>query len=126
MSDDNGENYRKRSRQIQGLPTDIAEAVASTRRTLRLSDQQFEADSPGTESEPPAATVSTIVEAIIGLGLMVVGLSTLVVVSLLPNRAGSWIFNVAALIGLLAGAKKIDQATRQYRKSRSRVDRDKA
>lgn len=68
----------------------------------------------------PADNASTIVESMIGLSFMFVGLATLIVVGLLPHRPAAWIFDVAALIVLIAGAMRIDRSTRRHRKSRRR------
>lgn len=118
MSDEESQKGHPSRSKVKRLPTDVAEMVDNVRRTLRLADQQSEDCSRISESDTQTRSNSVIVEALIGLGLMLVGLSLLVVVSLLPAKAGSWLFIVAALVALLGGAMKIDRATRQHRMSR--------
>lgn len=63
----------------------------------------------------PADGPEAILQAVIGLGLMIVGIATMLAVGDLPRRKLTPIFLAAAAIFLLGGAWRIDKAFRSYR-----------
>lgn len=79
------------------------------------------------ELSSPQDGSDAILEALIGLGLMLVGLATMVAVAFLPRRDLTPIFVGAALILMGGGAWRFDKATRSHRmakRQRKAVKRD--
>ena len=61
---------------------------------------------------------SDVMEALIGLGLILVGLATMILVFFLPRRGATPAFVAIALIIVGAGGWRIDKATRSHRAAR--------
>lgn len=59
-----------------------------------------------------------ILEAVIGLGLLLVGIAVFVALALLPHKPGMWLFIAAAVVLMFAGGRRIDAATRAHRRAK--------
>ncbi len=64
-----------------------------------------------------------MLEAAIGIGLLLVGIAVFVALALLPHKPGMWLFIFAAVVLMFAGGRRIDAATRTYRQTKYRSSR---
>lgn len=136
MADDDKEGIDSSDKVIP-LPTELLKFTKLVDQSLRTADRgQPGMDNPrddGPCPEPPPAKrapesqmgahgrkndESDVMEALIGLGLILVGLATLVVVLFLPHRGATPVFIGVALIFVGAGGWRIDEATRSHREAR--------
>ena len=68
-----------------------------------------------TAEEERKATQSLIQARVIGEGLIAIGLATTIIVWLLPPKPFKWVFYLAGIILIFAGAIRIDLVTRPHR-----------
>ena len=137
MADDDDKEEIDSSNKVTPLPTELLKFTRLVDQSLRAADRaQPSTDNPrddGSCLEPlqakaaPASQVearvkkndeSDVMEALIGLGLILVGLTTMVVVLSLPRRGATPVFVGASLIFVIAGGRRIDKATRSHRAAR--------
>ena len=64
-----------------------------------------------------------MLEAAIGIGLLLVGIAVFVVLALLPHKPGMWFFIAAAVVLMFAGGRRIDAATRAHRRAKHNKSR---
>jgi hypothetical protein len=57
-----------------------------------------------------------LANCVVGLALMLAGLATIVIVTLLPFKSAGWIFIVAGVFFLFGGAYRIDKATKPFQR----------
>jgi len=119
------------------LPTELVKFKRLVDQSLKASDEaQLSPDNPRDDGshtqqlEAKAASESqtgahgkqndesNVMEALIGLGLILVGLVTMVVVAFLPRRGATPVFFGVALIFVGAGGRRFDKATRLHRAAR--------
>lgn len=92
-------------------------------RPVSVDDVASNMGAGASSTEPvPQALVNEIrgeiLEAAIGLGLLLVGIAVFVALALLPHKPGMWLFIVAAVVLMFAGGRRIDVATRAHRRAK--------
>ena len=107
-----------------GTATDVA---APPELNLRRAEPVGDSASSMASTSPGEETLAQellnkmrgdILEAAIGIGLLLVSIAVFVTIALLPHKPGMWLFIAAAVVLLLAGGHRIDAATRAHRRTK--------